>query len=128
MREASSTVGSRVYTESGPKLTYTGAVYRPTNATHVRNALEFNHPYETLYPIHSVATFESPIQWKQKVEDNDSCSSSSRVLTFDVTASTAVVPRALSVDSISAASGASGASGASSKKKTKSGMCGCGSK
>lgn len=81
---------NRSYTGSngegaGPMTTYTDAFYRPTNAVFVRNTNDFSHPYNTLYPVHSVATFEQPIQWRHTRDqyDSSSMSSSSRALSFD---------------------------------------------
>jgi len=120
-RNISSTTGA-TGSQSGPKVQLTNTIYRPENAIPVRNGQEFKHPYETLYPVHSIATFEAPIEWKLAAEGNPTSFSSSRALTFDVTATgtTAFAPRAISVSSKDLVE-----STTSATKKTKNGLCGC---
>lgn len=48
----------------GTNQKYTDQIYRPVNGTYVRNANEFTYPYNVLYPVSDVTTFEAPVAWK----------------------------------------------------------------
>jgi len=74
---------------------YVDAMYRPTNANFVRVAQDFKYPYSVLYPVHGVATFEHPITWETKGEEESSMSSSSRSLSFECSRSATIQGRSV---------------------------------
>merc|ERR1712113_188304 len=135
-----SIASNNTYTKlANAPTTYTDAIYRPTNAAFIRNPNQFSHPYNVLYPVRNVATFEQPIEWRlEKAESQDyssSTSSSSGSLSFDfsrgVNSSASVTPGSVQVKK---KKGCCGGAKASPKpvvtatetveKKPKKSMCG----
>eukprot|EP00915_Cephaloidophora_sp_WS-2016_P007518 GHVH01010182.1.p1 GENE.GHVH01010182.1~~GHVH01010182.1.p1 ORF type:complete len:162 (+),score=21.11 GHVH01010182.1:82-567(+) len=81
---------------SAAQTMYTHEVYRPVDAIHIRSTQEFAHPYNVLYPVHSVATFEKPIQWRHRGAERGSSSTSSSSesgsLSFSMKPSSSMMP------------------------------------